>query len=128
MTLKSLPKIKKRIENPNTGSENIKLGHRDGIRYRERRYAYNENQETTYNGRNRMTKSRKNQIARRKGNLEILWNIGSRHQQTSGDERKHLKRISLENEKATRNKTKLQDPYKRDKYLGYLPRKVLGTK
>ena len=35
------------------------------------------------NRRTRTTKSRRNQKAQRKGNLEILGNIGSRHHQTS---------------------------------------------
>ena len=47
------------------------------------------------NGRNRTTKSRKNQKARRKGNLQVLGNIGSGHSQTSGDERKNNKRVSF---------------------------------
>ena len=40
-------------------------------------------------GRNRTTKSRKNLIIWRKGNLQILGNIGSGHHQTSGNERKN---------------------------------------
>ena len=55
--------------------------------------------------RNRTTKSRKNQNARRKENLQLLWNIGSRHHETRGDKRKK-KRILQENEKTTRNQTK----------------------
>ena len=39
-------------------------------------------------GRNRNTKSRKNQNAGRKGNLQILASIGSRHHHISEDERK----------------------------------------
>ena len=38
-----------------------------------------------------------------------------------------LKRISQEIEKTTRNQTKSKEPHKRNKYLGYLPRKILGT-
>ena len=41
----------------------------------------------THDGRNRTTKSRKNQNARRKGNLQVLVNIGSGHHQTSRDEK-----------------------------------------
>ena len=44
-------------------------------------HANKEKQEMTYD-------RRKNQNARRKGNLLILGNIGSRHHQTSGDKRK----------------------------------------
>ena len=52
------------------------------------RHAYNEKRETTHNGINRTTKPRKNQIARRKGNLQILGNIRSGNHQINGDERK----------------------------------------
>ena len=44
----------------------------------------NEKWKTTNEGRNRTTKPRKNQIVQRKGNLQILGNIGSRQHQTSG--------------------------------------------
>ena len=47
----------------------------------------------------------KNQNARRKGNLQILGNIGSGHHQTSGEERKKFLKISQENEKTTLNQT-----------------------
>ena len=48
----------------------------------------NEKRKTANDGRNRTTKLRKNQNARRKGNLQIHGNIGCGHHQTSGDERK----------------------------------------
>ena len=64
-------------ENTNTGSENIQSGHRDGLWHGKRRHANNENQETTHDGRSRIAKSRKTQNARRRGNLQILGNIGS---------------------------------------------------
>ena len=48
----------------------------------------------TYNRRNRTTKSRKNQNARRKGKLQILGNIESGNQQNSADEIKNIKRVS----------------------------------
>ena len=35
--------------------------------------------------------------------------------------------IFQENEEDTQNQIKLQEPYKRDKYLGRPPRKILGT-
>ena len=41
------------------------------------RHANNEKQETTHDGRNGTTKSRSNYNAWRKGNLQILGNIGS---------------------------------------------------
>ncbi len=64
----------KRIGNSNTRSENIQLGHRDGIWHRKMRHATNEKRKTTHDGRDGTTKSRKNQ---RKGNIPILGNIGS---------------------------------------------------
>ena len=76
--------------------------------------------------RNQTTKSRKNQNAKRKGNEQILGNIGSWHHQTSGDERKN-KRVSRENQKVTWDKTILQELYKRDKYLGCPTHKILRT-
>ena len=48
------------------------------------------------------TKSGKNQNGQRKGKLQVLSNIRSRHHQTSG-ERKNLKRVSQEKEKTTQN-------------------------
>ena len=56
-------------------------------------HAYNEKRKTTKDGRNRSTKSRKNQNAQRKGNLQILGNIGSRHHQISGDEGKNKEEL-----------------------------------
>ena len=55
-------------------------------------HANNEKRETTRDGRNKTTKSRKNQNAWRKGSLKILGNIGSGHHQTCGDKRKNEKR------------------------------------
>ena len=55
----------------------------------------------TNDERNKTTKSRKNQNARRKGNLKIFRNTGSGHHQTSGDERRNKKRVTQENEKTT---------------------------
>ena len=45
----------------------------------------------------------KYQNAQRKRNLQILGDIGSRHYQTNGDERKNLESVSQENEKDPRN-------------------------
>ena len=50
--------------------------------------AKNESWETTYDRKNRTNKSRKNQEAWRKRNLQIHGTIESGHRQTSGDERK----------------------------------------
>ena len=55
------------------------------------------------NDRDGTTKSGKSLNAQRRENVQILGNIGSWHHQTSGDERKNLKRASRENEKATQN-------------------------
>ena len=62
-------------------------------------HANNEKRKTILDGRNRFTKSKQNQNAPRKGNLQIPWNTGSGHHQTSGDERKKLKSVSHEMEK-----------------------------
>ena len=74
---------------------------------------------------------RKNQNARRKGNLQILGNIGTWHYQTSRNESKILKKsISEESEnysKKEKTTTLYQEPYQRDKYLGCLHRKIVGT-
>ena len=56
-------------------------------------------------GRNRTTKSRKNQNAWRKGNSQMIGNSGSGGHQTSGDKIKDKKRIPPENEKTTQNQT-----------------------
>ena len=40
-------------------------------------HANNEKRETKHDGQNEITKSRKNENAQRKGNLQILENIGS---------------------------------------------------
>ena len=64
---------------------------------------------TTNDGRNRTTKSRKNQNAKRKENLEILGNIGSGHHQTCGDGRKkeNLWRKLVETKLRNRNLSKI---------------------
>ena len=51
----------------------------------------NVKRETTYDGGNRTTKSRNNQNTRRKRKLQILGNTGSKHHQTTGDQRKNKK-------------------------------------
>ena len=47
------------IGNPNTDIENIQSGHRDGIWHWKMHYFNNEKQETTPDGQNRTTKSKK---------------------------------------------------------------------
>ena len=43
----------------------------------------------THDRRNRTTKSKKNQNAKRKGNLQVLGNIGSGHNQISDEKEKN---------------------------------------
>ena len=62
----------KRIGNPNTGGDDIQSRHRDGIRHRKMSHANNEMREMTLDLRNRTTIPRKDQNARRKGNLKYL--------------------------------------------------------
>ena len=64
---------------------------------------------------------------RRKGNLQILENIGSGHHQTSEDERKNLKRVHQENEETSENQTIEQKSNPRDKHRGCPPCQILGT-
>ena len=63
--------------NPNRGGENIQSGYRDGIWHRKMCLAYNDRLKKTKNGRNSSTKLRKNQNVWRKGNLQVLRNIGN---------------------------------------------------
>ena len=74
--------------NPNTGSEDIQWKYIDWSRQRKIFHANNEKQKTANDGRNRTTKSRQIQNDRKKGNLQILGNIGSGLYQISRDERK----------------------------------------
>ena len=67
----------------------------------------------THDRRNRTTKSRKNQNAWGKGNLQVLGNIGSGHHRACGDKRKTLKRVSLKNEETAGNHTKQKISYQR---------------
>ena len=62
----------------------------------------------TYDERNRSKKSKKNQNARRKENLQLLWNIGNGYQQTRGEKWNNFKRILQVNEKTARNPTHQQ--------------------
>ena len=55
-------------------------------------HANNVKHRTTHDGKNGTTKARKNQNARRNWLLQVLWNIGCGHNQTSENERKHLKK------------------------------------
>ena len=91
------------------------------------RHASNEKWQTTHDGKGRTTKS-SCQNARRKGNLQILGKIGNDTiKQMEMKEKKNQKRASQKNQKTTRDKTLSQEPCQRDKYLGCLPCKILGT-
>ena len=57
----------------------------------------------TPDGRNRITKQRKDPNAWRKGNFQILGNIGSGHYQTCGNERKKIKK-SISGERGKNSK------------------------
>ena len=67
---------RKRIGNPNTNCENILLRNRNGIWHRKMCHASNEKWQMTHD-RSQTTKSSSHQNARRKGNIQILGNIGS---------------------------------------------------
>ena len=81
-----------RTGNPNIRSDDIQWRHRDRIRQRKMCHTINEKQKNTNDGRNSFTKSRKNQNARRKENLQILENCGSWHHQKIGGEIKKVKK------------------------------------
>ena len=92
----------------------------------------NAKRETTHDKRNRTVKSRENQNAKRKGIQQKLGNIERfkliRFKQICGDKRKKKEKIvSQKNEKASRDKTILQESFQMDKYLGSPPRKILLT-
>ena len=81
----------KRIEKSNTGCEDIKSRYADGIWHRKMCHRNNETRKTKNDGRNRTTKSRKNQNTWREKNLYILKNIEIWLHLTSGDERRIYK-------------------------------------
>ena len=99
------------IGKPNTGSEDIQSGYRDEIWQRKICRANNELLKTTNDGRNRTTKSRKNQNAQRKG--KVLWNIGSGYYQISRDKRKLKVSISGERESDSKSKYIVETSSKR---------------
>ena len=95
---------------------------RDEIWQRKMYHANNEKRKTTNERWNRTTKPRKNQNARKKGNLQIPRDIESGRHQTRGDEKNLKNNTSGE----PLNKTTLQKFHRRDKRLGCSPRKILG--
>ena len=70
----------------------MQSGHRNRIWQRKMCHAYNKKCKKSDNGRNRTSNSRKNQNAHKKGNLQVLRNIGGRHHQISGDKIKKWKK------------------------------------
>ena len=66
----------------------IQSGYRNGIWHRKMGQASNKKRLTKPDGRNRTTKSKQDLNAQRNGNLEILGHFGSRHHQTSVNEKK----------------------------------------
>ena len=110
--------------NANRVSEDIERTYKDGNWQRKRALFI---MKTTNNGRNRTSKSRKIQMSWRKGDLHILWDIGSEHHQTCGEERKIFLKISQEYEKKHQIQSTRQKSHQRDKYLGCPPRETLGT-
>ena len=58
--MKLLAKNKKKPGHPNTGSENIQSGSKDGIWHWKMCHAGNKKQETTHDRKNETTKSKKN--------------------------------------------------------------------
>ena len=99
-----------KIGDRNTGREDIQRTYRDRIWLRKMCHADNKKRKMTNDGREStpQPKKKKKHLVWRKGNLQILENIGSGHYQTSGDERKNEKIIPQENEETTRNQTTSQ--------------------
>ena len=107
--------------------KNIKPGYSDEIWHRKMYYAHNEKLKKTNDVMNRTTKSRKNENFRRNGNLQILGNIGSGHDQTKGDERKIKGKKKKASQKTFRNQALQQESHRMDNHLSSHPGKMLGT-
>ena len=84
------PILNHRSVSPITASENILSRYRDGIWHRKIYPANKEKRETTYEWRNRNYHTKKRSVARRKGNVQILGNVGSGNHLISGDEKKKI--------------------------------------
>ena len=78
-----------------TNNENIQPGHMNWIWQRKMYHAHKEKWEKRNNERNRIGKSGQNQNAWRKGNLQVLWNIGNGHHQTSENEKRKKENITF---------------------------------
>ena len=100
--IKLFPKNEKNIGHPNTGNENKQSVYKDGIWYINTSLAYCEKRKATNGRRKGNTNSGKNQNARRKGNIQVLANIGSGPLQTS-DEADTKEKIIKEYVSGTRN-------------------------
>ena len=127
--IKNFSKNEKELETQ-IQTENIQSRYRNGIWHRKICHASNQKWQTTHNGRYRTTKSSTHLNPRRKENLLILGDIGRWHHQANRKERKtkqNKKRIFQKNQNITRDKTLLQELCQRNKYLGCLPCRILGT-
>ena len=89
-------------------------------------YANHEKQKTTNEGID-LPNQEKNQNIRRKGNLLVVGNIGSKHNQTSGQERTKIIKDYLINEKTTQNQTMRPKSHQTGKNLGCYLGKILGA-
>ena len=65
--------------NPNTGSQNLQVGHGYEIQQRKMCHSHNEKKEMRIIRLNTTIKRRKTQNARRKGNIKIIGNIRIGH-------------------------------------------------
>ena len=90
-------------------------------------HANNEKQKTTHNRKNGTTKQEKIRTQGEKETYKLFGILETDTIKQVKTKEKIKKRISQENEKTTWNQTILQEPYKRDKHLGYPLRKIFGT-
>ena len=97
--------LAKDVKGLNIFIQTIKREYRNGICRKKMRHAYNERRKITINAMNKTTKSRKNQNAWRKGNLQLVGKVGTGHHQTSEDERNSFKNILDERENYSKVKS-----------------------
>ena len=114
-----------RIGESDTNNKNIQPGYRNGIWYKKKCYADNENWKKTNNRKNRIDKLRKNQKTWRKGKLQVLGNIESR---PPSNKWKWKEKTTVPQTNEKRFKTKLcRGNLIKDKHLGTPLWKILGT-
>ena len=101
--IKLFAKNETRIGNLNTGSENIRLGYRDGIWHRKMCHANNEKPKKANKGKNRTTNSRKIRTLGEKENYKCLGILGADTIKQAKMKKENLKRVSQESKKTTRN-------------------------